>query len=858
MNSALLRTRFLEYFKRHNHALVASSSIIPGQDPTILFTNAGMNQFKDLFLGNEQRSYRRAASSQKCVRAGGKHNDLDQVGFTDRHLTFFEMLGNFSFGDYFKKEAIAFAWEFLTKDIGIPVEKLSVTVHYSDQESADIWHQEIGLPKEKISFLGDDDNFWQMGDVGPCGPCTEIFYDRGAAYEASGTRFLEIWNLVFMQYQQTEGGVRKPLAQTGVDTGMGLERLALVLQNGKNIFDTDLFKPLIAALETMSGYTYAEQSPAMQAAFHVVADHVRSSSMILADGGRPSNEGRGYVLRKIIRRGLLFAQKLGDLNFFRNLVPHLLPILEASYPELGAQVKIISDILQQETERFAENLVRGQSLLNGQIQLLKKDGKHLLDGQQAFKLYDTYGFPLEITHILCNEQGMQVDVDGFTAAMEKQRELSAAGGQKNKVVLELPEGIDSRFVGYQDTYASSIVVWSQYQDGLCFVATESTPFFVECGGQVSDQGWVIINEERCKVEYLQKIPTGKLTSAIVVGIKFDGQLAIGQSVELQVDQQLRANTAKNHTGTHVLQAALQYVLGKQAQQAGSLVHPDYLRFSFTHHQALSAEEIAKVEEVANAWIWQNDEVSVCYTSLQDANEQGAMALFGEKYNPELVRMVKIGAFSTELCGGTHLQRSGEIGCLKIVSEESVGVGVRSIVALTGPKALQLFQNQSTVVEHLCQRFAVQPDKVLEAIDKLADKMSSLNKQVEQLKHQQAEQWAEKLMSEAFAIGNNRFILASLPNMDLNFLKNVVQLVGKKSRCTVTFLSSTTSNGPIFVAETTADLQPLVNLQNLAKALMEIGCKGGGKPASIQGGGKLDVDLGQMEALVSEFMRGCLE
>ncbi len=846
MNSNLVRKKFLDFFEKNQHRVVASSSLIPAQDPTILFANAGMNQFKDLFLGNETRSYKRAASSQKCVRAGGKHNDLDQVGFTDRHLTFFEMLGNFSFGDYFKEEAMKFGWDFLTKEIQIPEEKLSITIHTSDDEAFKLWTEKIGVPASKITRLGDEDNFWQMGDTGPCGPCTEIFYDRGPEWEdkeiygAKATRYLEIWNLVFMQFNQNANGERKPLLQTGVDTGMGLERLCMVLQNGETVFDTDIFKIIFDELQAKSGKVYKNLNYQEQAAFNVVADHLRSSSLIIADGGIPSNEGRGYVLRKIIRRGLLFLRKIVDAPYlFADLTKVLAKSLGETYPELITEQKKIDEILRGEIDKFSANLNRGQRYFEMFLQEAKQNNQKKISGEHAFKLYDTYGFPIEVTHVLARENNLETDFAGFEEEMEKQRQKSA-GMKTEKVNFEFPSNFyKNEFVGYDTTNIASKIVWKMEHQNQVWLATEKTPFFAECGGQVSDTAEIIFSGKSAAVKEIRSIPTPNNNRVVVFAVEKNSEtekLNLGDTVEQKVDKTIRANTAKNHTGTHLLQAALQQVLGENVKQTGSLVHPDYLRFFFSYNKPMTHEEICKVEEIVNSWICQNDSTQQIYTTLEEANKLGAMALFGEKYNPETVRVIKVEDYSVELCGGTHVKQTGEIGTFKITSEESGGAGNRCIFAVTGPKAIEMFQEQNKVVKNLCTKFASKPDQLEEKIEKLSCDTKNIEKEFQSLAQKHLEIVATEVEKKVEKIGSCELAVADLFKLDANSLRNFAKKLTNtdKDRIAILFSQDNSSSNAQFFIMLSKSLADKKALEKITGKLSELGIRGGGKHDFMQG------------------------
>ncbi|MFH1831310.1 MAG: alanine--tRNA ligase, partial [bacterium] len=711
MNSFQIRQKFLDYFKKHGHTMVSSSSLIPAEDPTLLFTNAGMNQFKDCFLGKEKRSYVRATTSQKCVRAGGKHNDLDQVGFTERHLTFFEMLGNFSFGDYFKKEAIEFAWTFLTKEMGLPQEKLYASVYKDDTQAYELWRDMIGLPEDRIIKLGDADNFWAMGDTGPCGPCTEIYLDRGPNIGCkqktcqpgcSCARYIEIWNLVFMQYNRQANGTLEPLDQTGVDTGMGLERLCLVMQNTDNVFHTDPLMTVIKATEELTGISYATSDEHTKVSFHVLADHIRSSSFLIADGCSPSNDGRGYVLRKIIRRAALFAQNVSDDHLlFSKLARKFIEFMSPVYPELKTNQELICSILDSEIEKFSVNLIQGQNILEKYIHQNTKSGSNKLSGEQVFTLYDTYGFPPELTELMAKEQNFSIDTPGFEQEMEKQK---ARSGKKMKDTQtddatnnNITDKLTTVFVGYEMLKNESQIQYIKPEDTNIWISTQESPFYVESGGQESDSGTVTINNQTFTVLELKKAGN-TFSPAILIKIgreTIDGQKAldfiVGDNAISIVNVDRRASITKNHTATHMAQAALTHVFGPQIKQAGSLVNTEQLRFDFTHHKPLTKEEICEIENIVNQKIQEDITLKIYNSTLDEAKSQGVTAFFGEKYNPENVRVVQIPGFSAELCGGAHVTSTGTIGCFKITSDSTLGTGTRRITAVTGPEALKLFQ-----------------------------------------------------------------------------------------------------------------------------------------------------------------------
>lgn len=853
MNSFEIRKKFLDFFAEHGHTVVPSSSLIPAEDPTLLFTNAGMNQFKDLFLGKEKRSYTRATSSQKCVRAGGKHNDLDAVGFTERHLTFFEMLGNFSFGDYFKKEALQFAWDLLIKGYGIPEEKLSVTVFETDDEAYEIWNKVVGVPTERIFRLGEKDNFWAMGDTGPCGPCSEIYYDRGpekqgpyqtATPGSESPRFIEIWNNVFMQFNRDSDGKLTPLAQTGVDTGMGLERLCMVLQGKDTVYGTDLFQTLIQVISQLTGISYEKSTSDIQAAFHVLSDHIRSTSLLIADGCSPSNEGRGYVLRKIIRRAALFAQKLSDdPKLFSKLAQKFIDFMSPVFPELTTNQTLILNVLDSEIERFSINLVQGQNILAKYIEEHKKSGISVIPGEQMFKLYDTYGFPPELTMLMAQEQKFAVDMPGFEQEMKKQQESS---GKKNKDTDQdfiVAQNITTRFVGYETCNNESPLVFIRTTDDDAWIITQESPFYVECGGQVSDRGYVIINNQTYDVLDLRK--TGETFSpAIAVKIGPRNQdakkslltIKIGDLVQSFVNEHIRMDTVRNHTATHLLQAALIQVLGPQVKQAGSLVHPDYLRFDFTHHEPMTKEQIELVEELVNQKIQAAIPTNIFYTTLKDAKEKGIISFFGEKYNPEQVRVVQVPGFSAELCGGTHVYNTGVIGIFKITSDAALATGVRRLVALTGRAALHMFQQSFTTMKKLSETFKVQHNEVGEAVEKQQGNLSQAHSEIKQLKKQlvrfQIPAWVE-----SFKIINDvPFFYKELDDISNDDIKAIVTELERKKAGLYVLINKTTGRFS-FSAYVAQGLINKVNLKSLSEFLKTTyNLKGGGNAQQIQGGG----------------------
>ncbi len=851
MNSFEIRKKFFDYFTQHKHVKVPSSSLIPAQDPTLLFTNAGMNQFKDVFLGIEQRSYKRAVSIQKCMRAGGKHNDLENVGFTRRHLTFFEMMGNFSFGDYFKKEAIQFAWEFLTEVLKLDKKKLSVTVYKLDDEAYDIWHKVIGLEKERIFRLGEVDNFWQMGDTGPCGPCTEIYVDKGDIVECgskdcapgcSCDRFLEIWNLVFMQYDRQPDGTDKPLKQTGVDTGMGFERICSIMQEKDSVFDIDLFAPLLKRIEQLTGIVYETASPEHQAAFRVLADHIRSSCFAIADGGTPSNEGRGYVIRKIIRRAALFAQKLNKENIFPQIAPALIEHMSPIYPELKTQEKQIISLLTSEVEKFHKTFLHGQQILEKYV--AEHAATKTITGLQAFKLYDTYGFPLELTKVMAYEKGFTVDTQGFEEHMEQQRAQSGKKQATEECVLD--ESIATEFTGYEEHCNTAKIISlvvdnkpvTEVSPGTeVHVITDRSPFFVACGGQVSDQGFIKIGEKEAQITGLKKIG-----SAIAALIAAPTALKVGDTVTLIVDAPSRINTMKNHTATHLLQAALIDLLGKQVRQSGSVVTPDYLRFDFTYHENLTPEQITLVENVVNKKILENIPVKVEHTSLKEATNRGVIAIFGEKYNPEEVRVIEIPGFSAELCGGTHVHATGDIGSFKITEVSSLSAGNRRIVAVTGPAAVELFQQSFNTLKTLGQEFKTPPEGVLEAVKKQKEQLKAAQSAIKELKKHlyyiQMPHWLTGIEN----YGTVPFLFHRIKDATMEDLRDISQEFMKAQPGLYFLVGEDPERSSYFVSLAPSFAQK-VDLEAFAAWLKTHGLQGGTKGLSLQGGAaKIDTDL----------------
>lgn len=847
ISSRELRTKFFEFFKERGHTVVTSSSLIPAQDPTLLFANAGMNQFKDAFLGKEKRSYTRAVSIQKCIRAGGKHNDLENVGFTKRHLTFFEMMGNFSFGDYFKRDAIIFAWDFLTKVVGLPADKLYATVFYQDEEAYALWQTAVGLPAERVVKLGAADNFWQMGDTGPCGPCTEIYIDRGGEHGCGGQecapgcscdRFMEIWNLVFMQFDRQPDGTDVLLKQTGVDTGMGLERLTAVVQHKDSVFETDIFAPLIAAIERLTGINYATASVQQQAAFRVIVDHIRSSSCAIADGAMPSNEGRGYVIRKIIRRAALFAQKLSPSLQLADVAQALIDSMGDLYPELVARGAIIKTILTQELEKFSANLVQGQVFLAKYMAETK--GKNI-SGDQAFKLYDTYGFPLELTNVIAHEHGYTVDSVGFEKLMENQRIQS--GKKMKAVTLDtalLPEDVRTQFTGYDELQTSAKIIALFDENNIlvealnagqkAWLVAEQTPFYIECGGQVTDKGTLVINNKSTALLDLKKVGNAR-----AMLVELPSSIALGDTITMHVDTSFRFDTMKNHTATHLLQGALMRILGEGVKQAGSLVTADYLRFDFSYHANITPEQIKQIEELVNQKIMENTPTCITQTTYKDAIARGVIAFFGEKYNPENVRVVEIPGFSAELCGGTHVRATGDIGCFKITENTALSAGNRRFVAVTGPKAVQLFQETFGIVKNLSQEFKVPLADVSGAIAKLSGQYKDALASIKDLKKQLIAGSKEQWLGQREIVNSVPFLFLEIPNTSVQELKDIAQDLAKQDG--LYFLYSVADNRVVFVALASASLASRINFKEFAQFLKDKhGMQSGGSGNSIQGGG----------------------
>ncbi|MCE1182430.1 MAG: alanine--tRNA ligase [Rhodocyclales bacterium] len=873
MKSSEIRQKFLDFFAAKGHQIVASSSLVPHDDPTLLFTNAGMNQFKDVFLGFDKRPYTRATTSQKCVRAGGKHNDLETVGYTARHHTFFEMLGNFSFGDYFKRDAIKYAWELLTDVYKLPKEKLMVTVYAEDDEAYDIWNKEVGVPADKIVRIGDNkgaryasDNFWMMGDTGPCGPCTEIFYDHGEKHwggppgspEEDGDRFIEIWNNVFMQFNRDEAGVMHPLPKPSVDTGMGLERISAVLQGVHANYEIDLFQALIAAAARETSDADMN-SPSLK----VLADHIRACSFLIADGIIPGNEGRGYVLRRIIRRAIRHGYKLGArAAFFHKMVPDLVAQMGEAYPELKEnQAKVVAT-LKQEEERFFATIENGMEIVEGELAAMAAKGITVFNGETAFKLHDTYGFPLDLTADICRERNVTVDGAAFDAAMARQKEQARAAG-KFKMAANLEySGAETTFHGYESLEAKGKVL-ALYKDGaavnelnegdLGVVVLDNTPFYAESGGQVGDRGELKGVGGIFAVEDTLKIQAAVFGHH---GVLKTGKLVVGQEVAAKVDVASRSATGRNHSVTHLMHKALRQVLGGHVQQKGSLVDPDKTRFDFVHTQPMTAEEIREVEEIVNAEILANAATDSRVMGIEDAQKSGAMMLFGEKYGDE-VRVVAIGS-SKELCGGTHVSRTGDIGLFKIVSEAGVAAGVRRVEAITGKNALAFVQEQSTRVNGISALLKTTPDDIAERVVGLMDNVRALEKELARLKSKLAASQGDDLVNQAVEVKGAKVLAATLEGADVTALRETMDKLKDKLKSAAVVLSSVADGKVTLIAGVTADLTGKVKAGELVNMVaQQVGGKGGGRPDMAQAGGTQPENLPAALASVAAWVEGKL-
>ncbi len=843
LSSAEVRSAFLTYFEKQGHKIVPSSSLVPGNDPTLLFTNAGMVQFKDVFLGQEKRSYTTATSSQRCVRAGGKHNDLENVGYTARHHTFFEMLGNFSFGEYFKRDAIKYAWEFLVKELGIPAEKLWVTVFDEDPEAADIWLNEVGVSPDRLSRIGAKDNFWSMGDTGPCGPCSEIFYDHGEEVaggppgtpEEDGDRYVEIWNLVFMQYDRNDKGELTPLPKPSVDTGMGLERVAAVLQGVHNNYDIELFKGLIKSASKLTNTKDTSHT-----SLRVLVDHIRSCAFLIVDGVQPSNEGRGYVLRRIIRRAIRHGYKLEMKGiFFHKLVQPLAEIMGEAYPELIAKAEMVSNILLKEEQRFAETLEQGMKLLQGGTQALKDN---LITGETAFKLYDTYGFPVDLTADYARENGLTVDIKGFEEAMDAQRERARSSSSFAVGQSELPQvDLTTEFVGYE-TLESDGVLQAIYKEGeevssisegdSAYLVLNKTAFYAESGGQAGDRGEITTPAAVFEVLDVQK----QGNAYFHVGRVTQGEFLLQQAVVARVDSDKRLATASNHSATHLLHAALRQVLGEHVTQKGSLVEAARLRFDFSHFEPITRTQLQEVERLVNLQIRSNADVETQITDQETAVANGAMALFGEKYGDK-VRVLKIGDFSTELCGGTHVNRAGDIGLMKILSETGIASGVRRIEAIAGEGALSWVERSDDLLQEIGKLVKGNRDSSIDKITQIQDKNKALEKELEQLKGQLAKAASGDLVNQAVNIDGLNVLAAYIEGSDGKTLRDLVDQLKDKLGNAAIVLSTVQSGKVTLIAGVSKDQTSRIKAGDLVNSVaLQVGGKGGGRPDMAQAGG----------------------
>ena len=873
-STAEIRQTFLDFFQSKGHQIVASSSLVPNNDPTLLFTNAGMNQFKDVFLGQDKRDYSRATTSQRCVRAGGKHNDLENVGYTARHHTFFEMLGNFSFGDYFKREAISFAWELLTSAqwFNLPKERLWVTVYETDDEAWNIWEKEIGIPAERIIRIGDNkgsayasDNFWQMGDTGPCGPCSEIFYDHGdhiwggppGSAEEDGDRYIEIWNIVFMQFNRQADGTMLPLPKPSVDTGMGLERISAVLQHVNSNYDIDLFQKLIASVAQVTG-----TQDLTNKSLRVIADHIRSCAFLIADGVVPSNENRGYVLRRIIRRAVRHGNMLGaQQSFFYKLVQPLIDVMGSAGDELRQQQQHVESVLKAEEEQFAKTLERGLALLDEELAALQGD---TLQGEIVFRLYDTFGFPADLTADVCRERDLKIDEAGFEAAMEAQRQRARqASGFSADYNAQIRVEKEGEFKGY-DQLSFPATVSEIFVDGQsvttllpgqsAVVVLDKTPFYGESGGQVGDMGIISTEQGEFTVEDTQKYGKspghlGRLTA---------GELQVGQQVNAQVDEARRAKIRLNHSATHLLHAALRQVLGPHVSQKGSLVNDKYLRFDFSHTEAMSVQQLRQVTEIVNQQIRLNLPVTTEIMDIEDAKQKGAMALFGEKYDQQ-VRVLTMGDFSVELCGGTHAQRTGDIGLFVLDSESGTAAGVRRIEAFTGQRALESVFAVQDQLTQIAQLIKANSTNLNDKVKALAEHTRVLEKQVQQLKDQQAAQKSASLADQVNEINGVKVLVSELPSLDPKLLRTMVDDLKNQLGSAIIVLGTTSEDKVSLIVGVTKDLTDRVKAGELIGLIApKVGGKGGGRPDMAQAGGNLPdaltATLAEVPAIISNKLQ----
>ncbi|HFD12621.1 MAG TPA: alanine--tRNA ligase [Crenotrichaceae bacterium] len=866
MTCAELRSSFLGFFEKQGHTLVTSSSLVPAADPTLLFTNAGMVQFKDVFLGHEKRSYSRATSSQRCVRAGGKHNDLENVGYTARHHTFFEMLGNFSFGDYFKEDAIRYAWTFLTEELGIPQQRLWVTVFEDDQQAEDIWLNQLKVSPERFSRLGAESNFWSMGDIGPCGPCTEIFYDHGETIDGGppgspnedGDRYVEIWNLVFMQYDRNKTGELTDLPHPSVDTGAGLERMAAVMQGVHSNYQIDLFQGLVKSVAGIAGIDDLSHS-----SLNVIADHIRSCAFLICDGVLPSNEGRGYVLRRIIRRAVRHGYQLGihDVFFFK-LVNPLCEVMGDAYPELIKSKQHIEDALIQEEQRFAETLEQGMKILDDSVATLTTT---VIPGDVVFKLYDTYGFPVDLTADYAREHQLSVDMDGFESAMAQQRSRArAAGSFDADYAQQITFDGNTEFVGYEHTechttisamFVDGVIVEQIKKGDKAIVVLETTPFYAESGGQVGDSGQIIDGDAMFRVD-----DTRKQTNGVIMhyGEMIAGELHQGSPCQATIDQTRRKAIALNHSATHLLHAALRQVLGAHVSQKGSLVNAERLRFDFSHNQPVNPAQIQEVERIVNQQIRHNNEVNTEQMDKADALKAGAMALFGEKYG-DSVRVLRIGDFSTELCGGTHARRAGDIGVFKIVSETGIASGVRRIEAVSGAAAVERIEQTETMLDMIAGRFKSDRQQLTERVDAMLERNRHLEKELLELKSKIANHSGNTLAEQAVDINGVKVLATKLDNVEPKAVREIVDQLKNKLGSTAIVLATVNGNNISLVAGVSKDQTHHIKAGELVNSVAaQVGGKGGGRPDMAQAGGNNPAALDNALASVTAWVEAKLK
>ncbi len=874
-----IREKFLSYFESKDHTRVRSSSLIPHDDPTLLFTNAGMNQFKDVFLGLEKRPYSRATTSQKCVRAGGKHNDLETVGRTARHHTFFEMLGNFSFGDYFKREAIEYSWEFLTGVLGLPPEKLYVTIYQDDDEAYELWRELTPVPPERIIRMGEKDNFWSMGDTGPCGPCSEIHFDRGEKYSCGQEcgigkcecdRYLEIWNLVFMQYNRDNDGKMTPLPRPSIDTGMGLERITAVIQEVESNYDTDLLKEIIRAIEKLCGKQYQQGQQGFP--FRVVADHIRSCTFLISDGVLPANEGRGYVLRRILRRAVRFGEVLGiDEPFMYRLVPVVVELMKDAYPETKENSDYVIKIIRIEEERFHETLNEGISLAQEIIKEVQEKGQDTLPGAEVFRLYDTFGFPLDLSQDIAEEAGLKVDLDGFNKAMEEQRERARAARQEGNawdmaltvanLVGELPATKSCCYdhlrleAEIQALIKEGNLVESASAEDEVWILADLTPFYPEGGGQAGDSGTITAPEGKIRVTGVKKLPDGK----IIHQGKVEGLVKSKDRVVMEVDKKARLATARNHTATHLLHKALQEVLGEHIHQAGSAVEPERLRFDFTHFTALTDDELRKVEERVNEMVLEALDVGAYETALDKAKSEGATALFGEKYG-DVVRVVKISDYSMELCGGTHIENTSRIGLFKITGESAVGAGLRRIEAITGAGVRKYLEGKEQLLQELAELLKVPAKELPHKVRSLLEEARSKDKALERMEAQKAVLQVDDLLQKATEIKGVKVLSARVEVGDIDSLRNMADMFREKMKTGIVVLGTVLGDKVSFVVAVTKDVTSRgAHAGKIIKEVAKItGGGGGGRPDMAQAGGKMVEKLDEALAKAFEIIDAQIE